>query len=842
MRPISGTPRRLQFWSSLWCSLLLAASVSAQRSANERQVEAPATELQRRQLWEPAVAFASKQFLVVWTEQRITSNLEPLNQVLAARVTPSGEVLDSRGIIVASSGVLRREPRVVASADGFVVFWRETSGLGGDGSRFARVDADGKVLDFEGIELPHYLGELGCAGASCIGAAAPALDVRVLGFDVCGVQNDESLLAIPPRTSSQSSATTSAAHIASTPCVGHMLALAQHDERSGEVSIALAGFALDGELQFARSLQSIVTGGPSLPAFDIAADASGHALLVWQQMDQLWSLWADASGKALGPSQRLVDASNPVLAFDGDGFVLVTGDQSLAAFRLDADGKLIRREPAMIRSDPPGLRDRVSVAATQQAALVVWRAAGAPFANELNAALIDAKGDLIDDRGLAIAGSANRQSEPSLARFGDGYALLLRDDRPSSRGFRLFRLDARGEVIGSSEPELGATSNVQLVAAGDRLALLLSDERAPMLSWIDAETLALSTPIQPDSTRNTQLVPGDDSILTVTSSRGRLCGEDQPCDLTLSLQMLELDGSIRGSPLTYGPDGEWTRTDSIAVPDRNGFVLAFRQARVDSRSNERSLQVVHVGRDGAAERSQVIATGEAYERCVAIAPAEDGYLLVIERSSSVGNPRNATLLGLRLRSDLRPLDDAPFELTTGDARRARASAVHDGAAWWVAWQERKTECSWDVYGARVPSAPDRPTSFGVAVSPRDELSPTLAAASPGHALVAYERFDDDPGAMIGRVFLRDLVANASCNIPACCDDECKPPSTSRCEAATADRCEAKAQARRARYGCDCSLGPRGATSQLPIRTTLFGLIAWARRRRRSSSPRSRLAA
>jgi hypothetical protein len=837
---------------SVMCPLFVAAGAVAQRSANERRIDDPVRELLARRLAEPDVAYAGGQFLVVWTEQRITGDIQPLTQVLGARVTPEGEVRDPRGIAIASSGALRREPRVVASGDGFIVMWRESSELLAEDSRFARVDAEGRVLDLAGVELPHYVGELGCAGSSCLGAAARALDARALGFDVCGRQNAESMLAIPPRTTSQSGATTSAPRIVSTPCSGHALALAQYDERSGEAAIALAGFTLDGELRFAHEVQSVRTGGPRFPAFDVAANADGDVLLIWQQpaagsnssgesaKNELRSLWSDGDGKPLGPPGYLTEGTSPALAFDGEGFVLITGDQVLAAHRLDAHGELVAAEPTPIRAEPPGLRDHVRVAAGPPGALVVWRAASTTIAGEHTAALIGEDGRLLDPSGIAIAASANRQRTASLAHAGEGYALLLRDDRPDEDGLRLFRLDAQGAPVGPSVSVLAGQVDeraiVQLREAGDRLALVFTDDRGPLLSWVDLTTLTAAAPVRPPdadpSGSAVQLVPGEESILALASGRGQLCGEDQPCDMTLSLQLLALDGSAREAPpVRYGPDGEWTRTDAVAASDGAGFVVAFTQARIDNQAHEQRVVVVHVANDGtvAQEPTIVVSSADAYERCVAIAPGGDAYLLVLQRSSGGGIATRDELHGLRLSRDLVPLDGAPFALATDAGRRTQVGATYDGHAWSVVWQERAPERAWDVHGARVPQAPAPPTSFGIAVSVRDELAPTVASASPGLALVAYERFDDDASAMVGRVFLRDLVTDATCSAPDCCDDECNPPPASRCETAPADMCsETDASARRARYGCGCRLGPR-ADPRVTALATLLALV-WLLRR------------
>jgi MYXO-CTERM domain-containing protein len=332
-------------------------------------------------------------------------------------------------------------------------------------------------------------------------------------------------------------------------------------------------------------------------------------------------------------------------------------------------------------------------------------------------------------------------------------------------------------------------------------------------------------------------VPGASSILALVQLPGRLCGEDQACDLTLSVQVLRADATADDAmPATiFGRDGQWARNTPIAAYDGHGFAVAFSQAQVEARPRESGIRVMHVEPNGsvAAEPSIVVSTPDGSDdEPLSIVPAGDGYLLVFARVDSLATPPGSpALLALRLAADLSARDAEPSPITSVSAARAHVSATYDGEAWFVVWQERVGEGSWDIRAARVPLAPGAaPATFAIAASPLDELSPVLAAIDPHHALVAYERFDSDSNVMTGRVFLRDIIVDASCADPDCCDDECRTHAAGSCELVPDDprACKARsAPARLVRAGCSCRVADNaGAPPRALAALALLCLVRW----------------
>jgi hypothetical protein len=848
-----------------------ASSVYAQRSGDERAVDTAVSEPIPRNLSTPDVAFGEGLYLLVWIEQRL-GGTQPVNQLLGARVTPEGQVLDARGFAVATAAALRREPRVVAASDGFVVLWRESRHLGREETRFARVSVDGRVLDPEGVPLPSFdAQELGCAGASCLTVSSPVSRLRTLGFDHCGTLGAEHALEIPPRTSSQSGPTVTPPRLASDAC-GHWLAFGQHDEQTREMSIALFGFEPDGQMRFGTTLHRLAAGTTTPPVLDLAANGAAELLVVWQQqvvdaaggsaapaVVELWSQRVDAAGAALSDARRLTTGTSPALGFTGSGYLLVSGDEVLSAQRLDEAGAAVEAEPVVIRAQPRGLRGPARLAAGPDGALVVWEPKSTTIAGERNVARLSREGELLDPDGLAVAATANRQRAPELAPEGDGYRLLFHDDRPDRPGLLGVRLDARARPLGASASVLPRTfapgDEPRLHAVGTQHALIWPEGGEQLLSWLDPSTqrasettrLAIAAP----APRGVGLfVPGSESILAVGQHAGRLCGEDQPCDVALSIQLLHLDGSADAArpAVMLGPDGELAHTGPVAAFDGRGFVLAYTETRVAFGQQGSDLRAVRVGPDGSVvgEPHLVSDTPDgSHDEVAAVAATSTGALLVLMRlDASSSLPRDQALYAVRLGADAVAIDPAPFPLASRAAERSHVRVVDDGEAWIVVWQERADQASWDIRGAWVPrEVGSQAATFGVAVSPLDELVPALAATAPNHAVVAYERFDANGEVMTGRVFLRDLLGTERCADPDCCDDACRVPEPDECEPASQDEqaCNAiEALDRTARYDCGCSSlgGTRPRSGALLVVALLAVAIGTTRAARQPASRRS----
>ncbi len=102
---------------------------------------------------QPAVAYDGTNYFVVWDDYRTGSK----HEVYGARVTPAGAVVDSGGILIISAPGNQRFPVVDFDGVNYLVVWQDARNLQ-DNIYGARVQTTGVVLDTWGIPLSGYEG------------------------------------------------------------------------------------------------------------------------------------------------------------------------------------------------------------------------------------------------------------------------------------------------------------------------------------------------------------------------------------------------------------------------------------------------------------------------------------------------------------------------------------------------------------------------------------------------------------------------------------------------------------------------------------------------------------
>ncbi|MBN2465498.1 hypothetical protein JXD38_07745 [candidate division WOR-3 bacterium] len=118
----------------------------------------------------PAIAFDGTNYLVVWDDGRRGHVFD----IFGARVTPAAVVLDPSGIIIARSSNDRRNPDVAFDGTDFLVVWEDDrTGLDSTDIYGARVTTGGAVLDTAGIVISHavrtqFTPVVACDGTNCL--------------------------------------------------------------------------------------------------------------------------------------------------------------------------------------------------------------------------------------------------------------------------------------------------------------------------------------------------------------------------------------------------------------------------------------------------------------------------------------------------------------------------------------------------------------------------------------------------------------------------------------------------------------------------------------------------
>jgi hypothetical protein len=100
---------------------------------------------------EPSVGFDGANYLIAWTDYRTDMDQD----IYGARVTPDGVVLDPQGIPISTAFDIQSNPTVAAGDGGSLVVWDRYLCCPADNIIGARVSGDGVVLDPAGIAISH---------------------------------------------------------------------------------------------------------------------------------------------------------------------------------------------------------------------------------------------------------------------------------------------------------------------------------------------------------------------------------------------------------------------------------------------------------------------------------------------------------------------------------------------------------------------------------------------------------------------------------------------------------------------------------------------------------------
>lgn len=99
---------------------------------------------------QPAVAWNGQHFLVAWADSRGNGG----SDIYAARLQPSGVVIDATAIPVSVADGRQTRPRVASNGSDWLVTWEDWRNDAGSPVPYAvRVAADGGVLDLDGVSL-----------------------------------------------------------------------------------------------------------------------------------------------------------------------------------------------------------------------------------------------------------------------------------------------------------------------------------------------------------------------------------------------------------------------------------------------------------------------------------------------------------------------------------------------------------------------------------------------------------------------------------------------------------------------------------------------------------------
>jgi hypothetical protein len=272
----------------------------------------------------PAVAFGTTDYLVVWVDSRLSGW-----NIFGARVSPQGAVLDSKGFAVSTSPIGQTDPLVAWNGTHYFVAWFGAKSAG------RRVAANGTVVDATDIALPSFgPGGMASDGSGFLIVGTPSAGTNTIsGYRVSAAG---ALLDATPFTISTAEGSRSNPRVTFD---GSNYLVVWRDSRAGSyrpyaARVSSAGAVVDAD-GFALA-DATVALSPYSP--EVASDGTGSSLAVWVDSRSYAVAGARISGDSVADPAGIVIQARPStsdllnaprVVFDGTNFVVGFVDEKL---------------------------------------------------------------------------------------------------------------------------------------------------------------------------------------------------------------------------------------------------------------------------------------------------------------------------------------------------------------------------------------------------------------------------------------------------------------------------------------------------------------------------------
>ena len=789
--------------------------------ALDQPVQGPAA----GQQLEPAVAFDGATYLVVWTDER-----EARRRVRAARVTAAGALLDPYGIALGDG----RAPDVAFDGTNFLVAFSVDAGITSSWGtlsrahaiRAARVSPSGVVLDVGGFPVS--------AAADGDTVSAPAVSSDGGAFLVAWSQwqvGSPGETRFARVTSGGAVLDPGGALIATSPTgapavsfdgAGYLVvwpsaALGNGTETAFAARVTPGGAVLDpGGLALGGSNLSVVYGttGPRV-AFD-----GLHHVVVWWECAADCHLWArriTPQGVLLGAADLLVEpivddlfVTMPYLeaiAFDGESTLIAWSRQvpshpglhrsPVKLARIDLAGAMIPPGPVLLADDAA----YVALSPGDAGAFAVWSDLSSGLEGRyagLLATRLGAAGAPLDDPPLQLTRGANTEAEPSVTFDGHSFLVAWRDTRSW--------VDGSDAIVGARVTPAGTV----LDASGLVIAVSPSSTKAPvavfdglntLVLWLQGSPTPLCDPCE-YSLWGARVTPAGDALpparlasplysafeLTAASTGDGVAilvgGED-------ALLRVGQDGSVTGPWPIFGSvtveDHHWSSPTALAARGQDLLITWVDLPDTEDDDEGERIFAARVDAQNVVldPGGVLLVPSSGAEELRRVAAVTDEVLYLIAWRSCEGDV--ARVRATRVAADGTLLDPQPLLLAerspSGDcalpawAEGMPLSAVFDGSRFLVVWRQRDAADPFhqtDLFGVEITPQGVAAAPFAITADPAWESTPAIASLGAGESLVAYTRFVEEAPYNAERALVRRLGAcdPAACPTGHCVDGVC----------------------------------------------------------------------
>jgi hypothetical protein len=693
----------------------------------------------------PSIAYDGINYFIVWQDFRNGSA-----DIYGARVTSSGELLDTAGINISKVGYCLLHPSIAYNGTNYLVVWIEYYHYTTYDIYGTRVTPSGEVLDTSGIPISTAVNNQYYPSI-----ASDGIDYLVVWYDDRGLDRD----IYGARVS-----------------------------QSGEVLDTL-GIPISTAVNN-QSYPSIAFDGTNyLVVWDDYR--SGSAYDIYGARVRLSGEILDTSGIPI--STAVNNQSYPSIAFDGINYFIVWHDdrgldRDIYGAMVSQSGEVLDTLGIPISTETLG-QSYPSIASDGTNYLVVWHDYRSDFAYDIYGARVTSSGEVLDTAGIPISTAANWQSSPTIAFDGLNYLVVWQDDRSLDRDIYGARVTFSGEVLDTSGIPISKAASYQsspsIVSDGTNYFIVWEDNRNGSDDIYGARVTPSGTVLEPgiipisEAEGNQEypsiaydgtnfLVVWQDSCngfsdiygTRVTSSGEILDTSGIPISTAANNQyspFIAFDGANylvvwednrSGSNDIYGARvtqlGEVLDTSGIPIStainnqyypsiasDGANFLIVW----YDNRNGSYDIYGARVTPSGEVLDTSGIPISKTLDEQFIPSITYDGanYLVVWEDDRNL----NYDIYGARVSPSGEVLDTSGIPISTEIHSQYYPSIAFDGTNYFIIWQDARSGYSFDIYGAKVSTDGTVIDSFPISTQQGNQHSPAIARGSGDQVLVVY---------------------------------------------------------------------------------------------------------
>ncbi|MBS2021885.1 MAG: hypothetical protein JST92_05705 [Deltaproteobacteria bacterium] len=634
---------------------------------------------------EPAIAFDGANYLVVWNDDRSGSH-----NIYGAQVSRAGAVLQPGGVPINTNYNGSARPAIAFDGTNFMVTWQQVSTDGSSSIIWARVTRSMAILDPQGVNWFFY-------GTTNVSEPAIAFDgnqylivysqANRYGDDqsshIYGTRVDKGGILLSSLRICASTGTQSQPAIASDDTD---FVVAWVDWRNNQTAMYAARVSKTGDVALDQEgnliEQPTPTSYPSHPA--LAYDGAGGYLTVYNDGSDFWTTSGHIYGARLTKLATLRDYTQ---------FPVSTVVSSVQA--------------------------RPAVAWSGSVYLAAWEDHRADGQSQITAVHLTPDGQPLEPYGFALGTlTPNDTTDVSLAWTGEQFIAVFSIGGQGADQLGHTYYNVAATVVPTTQQPIYYGPWYQLVATESwnqmHPAVSCASTSSCLIAWESSEWWGGATPHSYEI-------------------EGRTATVDGYGDVTTSHTPLWIGNAdyLPGYGELLSPKIDWTGAEYFVVftDDRGG-------------NNGADIWGVHVAPDGTVANSygSVLTQGAGNQTQPALAFDGTNHLLVW----SDDRAGNQDVYAERISAAGAVLDPGGFAVSTAANDQLAPTLTFDGTRFFAAWQDRRNNQRYGVYGTAIDRSGAVAVANGSALfsdNSYDELTPALPPAAPsGSALMPYVRY------------------------------------------------------------------------------------------------------